>query len=193
MFCWTRFGTEAGESIADILRRKERERLATDGVFYWGIGTSVAPGIAELVRRCERPEVLFSPMRSRPRAADVRPSAVARWTTGESLWGDVFDLPATVRVTSRHDPARGRGHYALVCRSSRPLDPADHGTVQFECLRNLASGSPLGASQVTAVVERLAGHPSGVAYTVALRAELVAPYFVRLRDPVGVRIPSLAA
>jgi hypothetical protein len=27
MFCWTRFGTEAGEPIEQILERKEDERL----------------------------------------------------------------------------------------------------------------------------------------------------------------------
>src|SRR5689334_16901759 len=32
LFCWTRFGTEAGEPIEAILERKEREREATGGV-----------------------------------------------------------------------------------------------------------------------------------------------------------------
>src|ERR1700728_56037 len=31
-FCWTRFGTEAGESIEHILNRKEEERLANGGI-----------------------------------------------------------------------------------------------------------------------------------------------------------------
>jgi len=64
---------------------------------------------------------------------------------------------------------------------------ADHGNVRFADLRNLLSGSALGASQVTAVVENLAGRDGGgTEYAVALRASLVAPYFLRLRDPVPV-------
>jgi hypothetical protein len=46
------------------------------------------------------------------------------------------------------------------------------------------SGNPLGASQVTAVVERLSGRDDGRQYVVALRARLVAPYFIKLLDPV---------
>ena len=67
IFCWTRFGAEAGETIETILERKERERQANRGVYFWGIGNSVAPGIAELVRRTTSPEVLFSSIKSRPR------------------------------------------------------------------------------------------------------------------------------
>ena len=47
-------------------------------------------------------------------------------------------------------------------------------------MRNLRSGNQLGASQVTAVVSRdLAAGGIGE-YPVMFRAELVAPYFVRL-------------
>ena len=53
-------------------------------------------------------------------------------------------------------------------------------------LRNLVSGRPVGASQVTAVVERftVSSEVSATSYVVRLRARLVAPYFVRLTDPV---------
>jgi hypothetical protein len=55
-------------------------------------------------------------------------------------------------------------------------------------LRNLVSGRSVAASQVTAVVERSdeASEASGTTYLVRLRARLVAPYFVRLTDPVVV-------
>jgi hypothetical protein len=55
-FCWTRFGTEAGEPIEQILERKEAERIATGGVFFWGIGNAVGRSISELVRRTDEPE-----------------------------------------------------------------------------------------------------------------------------------------
>jgi hypothetical protein len=180
-FCWTRFGTEAGEPIRSILHRKEIERLANNGTFYWGIGNSVAPGIASLLERAGTPQVLFSPIKSRPRRADVAPECVVRWREATTIAGDRIALADTVRVTSRPS----RSHYALVCSASEPLDLGHLGSLRFGELRNLVSGNRLGASQVTAVVSRelngLADGDDG--YVVALRARLVEPYFVRLAAP----------
>jgi hypothetical protein len=183
-FCWTRFGTEAGEAITEILRRKEAERLANDGTFFWGIGNSVAPGIAELVRKRRQPELLFSPIRGRPRAADVGPEAVVRWRFAETAHGDVFRIPEAIEITSKMSAGK-RSHYALVGSSEQPLEFANHGQLPFGALQNLLSGRSVGPSQVTAVVrllrEVLAG---GAMYAVALRVRLVHPYCVRLLDPV---------
>jgi hypothetical protein len=184
-FCWTRFGTEAGETINEILARKETERQANDGVFFWGIGNSIAPAVEELLRRVDAPEVLFSPIKSRPRRVDVAPDNVVRWTAAQGLTGDVFDLPSLATVTSRWDPSRGAAaHYALVCRSTEPLEITNTARVDVAALRNLRSGAPIGASQVTAIVARAPAHHDDGGYPVAFRATLVAPYFVRLRQPV---------
>src|SRR4051794_11590339 len=99
-FCWTRFGTEAGEAIDEILARKETERRANHGVFFWGIGTALGPAIRELLRYVVGPEVLFSPMRSRPRQVDVAPKCVVRWRSGEGLNGAPYELPDEAIVTS---------------------------------------------------------------------------------------------
>ncbi len=186
VFCWSRFGTEAGEAIDAILSRKEAERQSNGGVFFWGIGNSVGPAIAELLERTAEPEVLFSPIRSRPRQADTTPGHVVRWTVAEGLLGaEAFDVPAQAHVTSRWDPARpSAAHYALVCASVEPLRIADAGWLRFGALRNLRSGARLGASQVTAVVRRADALEGGALYRVAFRAALVAPYFVRLREPM---------
>jgi hypothetical protein len=185
-FCWSRFGTEAGEPIEAILARKEEERLLNEGVFLWGIGNSVAPGLAELLRLCDQPEVLFSPIRSRPRAVDVSPATTFAWRAGESLDGGRYEVPATIRVTSGSScpDEAPRCHYALVCATEEPLSISDFGRVTFQELRNLVSGRGLGASQVTAVVKQADEAPSrdGTDYVVALRATLVPPYFVRLRE-----------
>jgi hypothetical protein len=185
-FCWTRFGTEAGDTIDAILARKEVERQANDGVFFWGIGNSIAPAVAELVRSINEPQVLFSPIKSRPRRVDVTPGCVVRWLSADALTGGNFELPSEAYVTSRWDPTRPAGsHYALVCSSEEPLEIADVGQLRFGSLRNLRSGNPLGASQVTAVVHREdAG--DGSEYAVAFRATLVAPYFIRLRRPTPI-------
>lgn len=42
-FCWTRFGTEAGQSIDQIFERKEQERAANGGLFFGGSETHLVP------------------------------------------------------------------------------------------------------------------------------------------------------
>lgn len=192
LFCWTRFGTEASEPVEQILFRKEQERLANGGIFLWGIGNAVGPSIRELTQRALRPEVVFSPIRSAPRLRDVSPPAIVAWTTAEALDGSHFAIPAHSLVTSRYDPTAPRSHhYALVCFSERPLIPLrSEGKIGFTQLRNLRTGRPVGASQVTAVVRRLERTTNETTmYEIAIRAELIHPYFVRLRR--AVQLPML--
>lgn len=189
IFCWTRFGTEASQQVDAIIARKEQERLANGGLFLWGIGNSVGPGIRELLRRTDSPELLFSPIRSRPRDSDVRPARVLAWTCGITLDHRQWAIPASILVTSgaAADPAPFvRPHYALVCHSAEPLEFSGSGpTVGIRCLRNLVSGNAIGASQVTAVVERSLDAPEpGAEYRVAMQVRLAEPYFVRLDKPV---------
>lgn len=187
-FCWTRFGPEAGESFSDILARKEVEREAGDGIFYWGIGSAVGRALEALIASVEEPEVLFSPITSAPRPADVRPDHVVRWSCGKGLFGESTVLPEHARVTSRFDPGRpDTARFALVCASDEPLCLEEHGELRFGSLRNFCSGAAVGASQVTAVVRRgIAGPRCGRAYPVALRASLVDPYLLRLAAPTAV-------
>ncbi len=188
-FCWTRFGTEAGESISDILARKEQERLATGGLFLWGIGNSVGPAIRELIDLEKSPMVLFSPMRSKPKAIDVSPNGLTVWTEAFDLDGRSWPMPEGVRVTSRSGSDSGktkRSHYALVCRSQSPLVAFERCSLRYEDLVNLQSRNKLGASQVTAVVKRMdAAVEAGTEYPVSFQATLVAPYFVKLGCSTG--------
>ena len=186
-FCWTRFGTEAGQSINQIFERKEQERAANGGLFFWGIGNALGPSIRELLRRTTNPEVLFSPIKSAPRSVDSQPAAVVAWTAAETLRGEPFDLPEQTLVTSRYDPNAPRASsYALVCFSSVPLNQAScEGQIAPATLRNLRTGRPVGASQVTAVVESVSAiTEKGSTYRVLIRARLVEPYFLRLRSPL---------
>ncbi len=186
-FCWTRFGTEAAQTISQIIERKEEERRAGAGMFLWGIGNAVGRSILELLRVSDRPDVLFSAIKSTPKTCDVNPPAVAAWTDARGLRGESFTLPEQALVTSRFDPASPkRMHYALVCYSEQPLVLSRScASIQFQRLRNLVTQRPVGASQVTAVVEYGGGgsdHSQG--YDVAIRARLVAPYFIRLHQPI---------
>lgn len=202
-FCWTRFGTESGEPIEKILRRKEAQRIAHDGMFLWGIGNSVGPAVRELVRLEKHPKVVFSPMRSKPKSVDVTPSRVITWTRAFTLDGDDWEIPEGLHVISRGATETGtlkRTHYALVCRSRVPLviGPDPTPQIYYEGLVNLLSQNKLGHSQVTAVVEqkpREANAREGTVYAIGFEAELVYPYFIRLGDPSyeGETIPKRRA
>jgi len=195
-FVWTRFGTEAGQSVLDILRRKEKERAANGGVFYWGIGNAVGPSILELLRRSVEPEVLFSPIKSAPKRDDVAPEAVVAWTAAAGIDGEPHRLPVWSLITSRFNVGRPR-HYALVCKSDFTFtEESVFGRESVERvamgeLTNIVTGRPLGASQVTAVVQRQVGsNPSGAEYEVKFRARLVPPYFVQLSDPRPITVAA---
>lgn len=171
------------------MARKERERIANGGVFLWGIGNSVGPAVRELVRSSSSPCVAFSPMRCKPKSIDVSPPCLITWTGATALTGDEWKIPEGSCVVSR-GPADGQrpkvSHYALVCQSAEPLvlDPGA-GELVYEALVNLLSGNKLGHSQVTAVVRRASvGVASPTTYPVALMANLVFPYFIRLHSPV---------
>lgn len=185
VFCWTKYGAEAGEGSEQIFRRKEAERKANDGLFLWGIGNSLGPSILCLLGAVDRPEVLFSPMTSRPAARDVSPEFVRLWRRAQGQDGSPYEIPAYSLVTS--GPSSRRVHYALVCHSEEPLGTLADGDVLVSPaqLRNLRSGAMLGASQVTSVVSYAAGAAlRGTTYPVTARAQLVPPYVVRLYDDV---------
>lgn len=186
-FCWTRFGTEAGLKISKILVLKEEERVRNGRTFLWGIGNAIGPSINALASRTEDPQVLFSPMKSAPKRIDITPTAIADWTYGEDLHGNPFEMPKYSCVTSRFDPtAPKKTHYGLVCASEGPLMIRENAEqILISEVENLRTGSPVAASQVTAVVRRVQARPGReTAYSVAFRAELVRPYFIRLRNPV---------
>lgn len=186
-FVWTRYGTEAGEPSAMILRRKERERAAAGGLFLWGIGNSIAPGVRHLLSDCSRrePVVVFSPMRSPAKHDDVSPATVMKWRLALGLDRKEWAMPRQSLVTSRMSQSgRKRCHYALVCRRHEPI-VADPQGIRFSMrsLRNVGSGKQIGASQVTSVVRRV--EPPGTGeYVAVLVAALVYPFVLELHDPV---------
>src|SRR5215469_8845249 len=139
-FCWTRIGTEAGQTLSDIVSRKELERRATGGIFVWGIGNAVAPAVSRLLDLEPNPSVLFSPIKSAPAAIDVQPTSLLAWTGYLDSNGLAHELPDGVVVTSRGHTARGaakRAHYALFCRSETSLGVEGVERIDFDRLRNL--------------------------------------------------------
>lgn len=196
VFCWTRFGVEAGQDVAVILKRKEAERRANGGVFLWGVGNSIIPSLSDLLVLTDSPKAVFSPIQSRPRPVDKATDAVAVWTRARTPCGTPWTLPPHSMVTSHAGRALGR-HFALVCRSSHALSLNEDGPAfAMNNLYNLRSSRPVGGSQVTAIVrhqsaDRDGGNAtsaeSGPVYAAAMIVDLVPPYLAVLEAPVIVQ------
>lgn len=192
--CWSRMQAEAGQSLEAIVERKERERRAGDGSFFWGVGNAPAVLASVLSRASVPVRAVFSIMKSRPKAVDVAPARTVAWTRYIDAYGAVRDLPPHALVTSRADSASGakKAHYALVCRSSEPL-VLRAGVEGFDpsAYRNAGgTGAPVGNSQVTALLRRAGRSQDGSGYEVNLSAWLADDYWVRLLDPVEITPPK---
>lgn len=187
-FLWTKMQAEAGQSLRDILHRKELESLSGDGVFVWGVGSSIGAKI-KYIRAGIVTDVLFSPMLSSPKKIDRYPSSITVWGSYVDHDGSIRPLPANSLVTSRGETALGRKsrHYAIVARSRSPLLARASASINLACYRNIDSKKGrVGNSQVTAVLERSGNCTEGgpqTMYEIAFSAELIYPYFVRLADP----------
>ena len=179
-FCWTRFGTEAGELIDQIIARKEQERLNNNGLFFWGIGNALTPSMYQLLKLEQSPEVIFSPIISSPKQIDISPPSIVKWKSAQDLNNQPFILPVNINITSRATSPR---HYALVCYSEQSLKLSMGQSFSINNLRNLLTNKQVGGSQVSAVVKYSDNEERGTQYYVALRAQLMAPFFIKLLDP----------
>lgn len=188
--CWTRMQAEAGQRLEAIVARKELERQAGGGLFMWGVGNAPAAAISALARLATTVPVIFSVMKSRPKAVDASPGRTVAWTRYFDADGVERDLPANVIVTSRGDSAQGakRVHYALMCHSDRPLALTSGSPFDVSAYRNAGgTGAPVGASQVTALLRRVSvPRAHEVDYEANLTATLAKSYWVRLARPVDV-------
>jgi hypothetical protein len=183
LFVWTKMGVESGETLEQIVRRKEAERVKGNGQFWWGIGNSLGSAVRDAARtQGGRLPVLFSVMLGRPRAADSAPEMTWRWTSWEDEGGRSQAIPLHAKVISRGTGAKDR-HYALVCHSDVPLALA-RGGVRFDPARyRTLSGKVPGSSQVTALLRgNPDSHESGP-YEICFRAVLVEPWAVKLVHP----------
>jgi len=187
VFCWTRFGVEAGQDFGSILQRKEEERSRNDGLFLWGIGNSVVPSLGVLLENSPTPKVVFSRIRSQPRQVDEKPRHVAVWTEAIAPNGENYPIPSGSLLTSHASGGNKRRHQALVLRSSSPLKLDETGdTFSMASLRNLRSGNPIGPSQVTAIVRYVGAESKigGARYSAGMIVDLVFPFLVSLENPV---------
>jgi hypothetical protein len=187
LICWTRMQAEAGQALPDIIARKEIERRACGGQFFWGVGNAPSRLAPALAQAGHDVEVIFSVMKSKPKTIDQAPSSVLVWRCYIDLAGRTRPLPRGILVMSRGSrsgEAKER-HYALVCQSSSPLRIGDLGPFSPTNYRNAGgTNAPVGASQVTALLE-LTSHETIVTdYRINMRARLAGGFWVKLADPV---------
>ncbi len=177
---------EAGQDIRSIIARKEIERCAGNGLFFWGIGNAPSRLIRRLAAEGEDIDVVFSLMKSRPKTRDVAPGGILAWTTYFDLHEVERPLPPHVLVTSRMDIGSGTKsvHYALMCYSEESLWIGDFGPFDPSAYRNIGdAGGPVSSSQVTALIVRTGDESPAADYRVNLRAKLFGSYWVRLARP----------
>jgi hypothetical protein len=193
--CWSRMQTEAGQPLEAILMRKELERSAGNGLFFWGVGNAPAAVIRFLVQIGHAIPVVFSVMKSRPKVYDVRPANVLLWRSYVGSDKIERPLPPHVIVTSRGSTALGAKlrHFALICHSENPLALTRGIPFDPSAYRNASiNEAPVGASQVTALLRRT-GQPSPrTDYEANVTASLVGDCWVRLADPVEISAEHLS-
>jgi len=194
VFCWTKMGTEAGQSLSEILRRKEFERLAGGGTFCWGIGNSLGRSVVMAMESHPKGvEILFSPMKSKAKAIDENPVELSLWTAYWDETGEYVDLPGHMVITSRRHAPSGMvksSHYALMCSSESPITQnICYGELDAARVVNYVSRNALGASQVTAMVRysspvsKLLSKP----YPIHFRAKMYQNGFIKLGQPVAIQ------
>ncbi|WP_164828734.1 hypothetical protein [Sinorhizobium meliloti] len=145
---------EAGQDLQDIFRRKEYERKAGNGVFFWGVGS---PMDFSRLRQSDRVDLVFSTMLSPPKSEDKNPESVLVWRKYVNPAGQEVDLPPHVLLMSRATTKLGpkKRHYTLVCYSERELTLGDDGEFDPTIYRNAGpNGGKVGFSQVTSLLEK---------------------------------------
>lgn len=189
--CWTRMQAEAGQELTTIVLRKELERRAGGGLFFWGVGNAPSKLAQPLARVGVPVPVIFSVMKSAPKKADMRPSGILAWNGYLDCHGVEQEVPGHVLVTSRSETGGGpkKTHFALMCCSLEPLKLREGVSFNHRNYRNAGSvGGAVGASQVTALLEPCTpGVSSAPEYQQSMSAVLTGSYWVRLTRPV--RLP----
>lgn len=195
---WTRMQAEAGQALDLILRRKEKERRAGAGHFFWGVGNAPAVIINPLARTGVHIPVVFSKMKTKPKAIDQNPSKTIIWRRYIDCEGKVRPLPSNALITSRGTSSlkTKRSHYALECFSRTPLVTRSSAGIFDPLMYRNASGTgaPVGASQVTSLlVPNPIQEPNKEsAYTVDMTAALTGSYWVKLVDPLTLTSSALS-
>lgn len=195
IFCWSKMGTESGEDLDTILRRKEVERQANSGIFTWGVGTALGESMTALISLADEPVVVFTTMKSKPKSIDKHPDNLLLWLSYYDRNGIEHKLPRYSLLTSRGHTETDRpkrSHHALICSASHSLSQCMGETLNAAELRNLKTGKPVGFSQVTSIVKRTSSYiDEDRHYEIGFQANLHGEGQVRLAKAIAISDKAL--
>jgi hypothetical protein len=175
-FVWSLMGQDAGQSLKEIIIRKEAERR-TGGDFWWGLGTPLGDRVeSEAISNGGTLPALFFKTLGKQKQALAQKTFV--WNGWRSSKGRHGVIPKHVLVLGGDPDGR---YYALVCRCDIELVLGNHGPFEPTQCRTLAKGVRPGVTQRTALLTGQRKHPHGP-YHIGFEAYLAAPWFVRLTD-----------
>ena len=190
IFCWAKMGAEAGQTLDEILKRKELERRAGNGIFSWGIGNSLGNSYSLARREISSIDILFTPMKSPAKSIDASPEKLAIWLSYFEDKGLPKYLPEHMLVTSRAKHPSGtykQSHYAIICKSNEDISSNEYsGFMDASLARNYSSLNSVGASQVTAIIKYQQDQYDAPTnpYKISFRAKIHDAGFVKLGTPV---------
>jgi hypothetical protein len=144
-FVWSVVGKDANETLEHIDVRKEAERNAGAGEFWWGLGSSLGQYVEAIARQHKRTlPALFSKSKSAKKQASNR---IRIWNE----WRSVLHprqrgrIPNHVVVTSGHGAKRQSDvRFALICHSNVKLALGSAGFCDLAQCRTLRSGEQVG-------------------------------------------------
>jgi len=187
-FVWGEVRFDAGESPEHIVVRKEAERIAGSGEFWWGVDAPL--GISVEVK-AEQNGGTLPVLFSRSRNIDNQQSSQVRvWETWRSLLHPQQHgrVPGHIIVTSGHNPGKRQTRYALTCHSDVKLALGAVGFCDLAQCRSLKGGGRvdgLHGAHVLIKNEPLIsrqGSSSRSAHSIAFKATLVGHSFVLLEN-----------
>ena len=187
-FVWGEVSFDAGESPEHIVVRKEAERIAGSGEFWWGVD---APFGITVEVKAEQNGGTLPVLFSRSRKTDKQQSGQVRvWDTWRSLLHPQQHgrIPGHIIVTSGHDPGKRQTRYALTCHSDGKLALGAIGFCDLAQSRSVKDGGRVDGLRGAHVlikdkplISRL-GHSSESVHSIAFKATLVGHSFVLLEN-----------
>ena len=188
-FVWSEIGPDAGETPEHIIIRKEAERVAGAGEFWWGLGASLGVSVEVMAQRNGGTlPALFSKSKG---IETQQNSEVRIW----NAWRSVLHpdqqgrIPGHIIVTSGHDPKKRQTRFALICRSAVELALGTVGFCELDQCRTVRGGrqrvDALRGAQLLTKREPLIsphGSPSQSVYRIAFKATLVGHCYVQLEN-----------
>jgi hypothetical protein len=187
-FVWREVSFDAGESPEHIVVRKEAERIAGSGEFWWGVDAPL--GISVQVK-AEQNGGTLPVLFSRSRNTDKQQSRQVRvWDTWRSLLHPQQHgrIPGHIIVTSGHDPGKRQTRYALTCHSNVKLALGAIGFCDLAQCRSVKGGGRVDGLRGAHVLIKhkplisRQGPSSKSVHSIAFTATLVGHSFVLLEN-----------